>query len=292
MIGVFSAFKIGLANVWKIKKVLFWLYGINLIFAYFLAMPVSMMLADGLAKTTAADQLLQAFDYPLYLSLINIFGEGLNLSRMLISFGILYLILNIFLSGGILSALTSNDNHTISTFFAACSLYFKRFFKLFLISFLFCIMAFAFYLLISKLFALITADVTTEHLPLLLFVVKILLAIAMLAIINMLFDYVKIMTVVNDYYKMMEAVKIGMMFVIMRFIKTVGLYMLYLLTAVLLFLIFWIVESMFKITNGMMVFIFFIWTQLYMFLRLWVRLSFFAGQYEFYRYANSDSGNE
>ena len=109
----------------------------------------------------------------------------------------------------------------------------------------------------------------------------------MLAFINMLFDYAKIMTVVYDYHKMIETVKLALMFIMMSLIKTAGLYMLYLFTAVSVFLLYWVVESALQVSSGFMVLMFFVLTQIYMLLKLWVRLGFFAGQYSFYFHSNT-----
>ncbi len=287
MISIFTAYKNGIALVWKDKKMLFLVYGINFIFSYILALPVSMMLSNALAKTTAADKMLESFDYALYTSIMDGFGKGFSLSRVLITMGLFYLILNVFLSGGILAAFIKNQEFKLSEFLSDCVLYFKRFIKLFLISIVFLITAALIFMSLSKLFGYFTEGAATEHLSLILFIVRILILMVMLAFISMLFDYAKIMTVANDYHKMMETVKVAMMFIMMSLIKTVSLYTLYLFTAILILATYWVIESAFNVSSGFMVLIFFIWTQIYIIFKLWVRLSFFAGQYSFYLYSNT-----
>jgi len=287
MISIFTAYKNGLAITWMEKKLLFLVYGLNFVFAYILAMPVSMMLSKALSKTTAADKLLQSFDYALYTSIMDGFGKGFSLSRVLITIGLFYLILNIFLSGGILSVFIKGQKFNLTGFLSDCVLYFKRFMKLFLISFMFLIGAALVYMLITKLFGYFTKDSATEHLPLFLFMIRVVILIAMLAFISMLFDYAKIMTVANDYHKMIETVKLAMMFIMMSFIKTVSLFKLYLFSTLLILALYWLIEGALHVSSGLMVLVFFIWTQLYMILKLWIRLSFYAGQYNFYLHSNT-----
>ena len=287
MINIFSAYKNGLVTVWKEKKLLFWVYGFNLIFAYVLAMPISMMLSRALAKTTAAEKMLESFDYAIYSSIMEGFGQGISLGRLLISIGLFYMILNIFLSGGILSALIKGQKLNITEFLSECVLYFNRFLKLFLISLVLLLMVFLLNMLLSRLFGYFTEEAATEHLSIILFMTRVIILVIVLAFINLLFDYAKIMTVVYDYHKMMETVKLALMFIMMSLIKTVGLYKLYLFTAVGIFLLYWVVESALQVSSGFMVLVFFIWTQIYMILKLWVRLGFFAGQYSFYYHSNT-----
>jgi hypothetical protein len=109
----------------------------------------------------------------------------------------------------------------------------------------------------------------------------------MLAMVNMLFDYAKIMVVVNDYYAMFKVIKEAMMFVMMSLRKTTGLYGLYLLTAIIILIIYLVGESMLHVNSLVLVIIFFIWSQLYLISKIWIRLSFFSGQYLFYKHSNT-----
>ena len=76
MISIFKAYKNGLAEAWNEKKMLFWMYGFNLLFAYLVTMPLSMMLSRALDKTTAAEKVLQAFDLTIFLTIMDDFGKG------------------------------------------------------------------------------------------------------------------------------------------------------------------------------------------------------------------------
>jgi len=287
MISILTAYKNGLSAAWREKKMLFWLYGFNLLFAYLITLPLSAMLSKALDKTLAAENVLQAFDFTIYSTIMNQFGKGVNLGRTISTIGILYIIVNIFFAGGILKIFIEEKKFRLIDFFNGCVEYFNRFLRLFLFSVLFIIIAVITYLLISKLFGLLTENSATEHLPIILFILKIFIVGIMLAMINMLFDYAKIMTVVNDYHGMFKTVKQAMMFVMMSPKKTMGLYFSYLFTVILFMIIYLLIESFIPVTGWLTILIFFLWTQIFMISRIWIRISFFSGQYSFYHYSNT-----
>jgi hypothetical protein len=287
MINIFTAYKNGLSAAWKQKKMLFWLYGFNLLFAYLITMPLSMILTAALDRTTAADKILQGFDYTIYTTIMGTYGKGFNIGRTIITIGLIYLIVNIFFAGGILTIFVQDKKFKLKDFLAGSVEYFNRFLRLFLLSLLFIISAVIVYLLISKLFGLLTSTSATEHLPIILFIFKILILGFMLAMINMLFDYAKIMTVVNDFYDMFNTVKQSIMFVMMSPRKTMGLYISYLITIILFLIVYLFIESLIEVTSWLTILIFFLLTQVFMLSRIWIRMSFFAGQYSLYRSINT-----
>ena len=292
MIGIYKFFTEGLSLVWREKKLLFLIYLFNFIFAYLLTMPLSMIFSSALAKTTAADKILQAFDFTLYTSMRAHFGQGLSLGRLLLTIGLFYLVLNLFFSGGIIQTFVNREKFELTGFLKASVGYFKRFLKLFLISLIFMLSSVAVFFLLSELFGLLTKDAATEHMIVFLFGLRILILAGLLIVINMLFDYAKIMTVAHDFSGMFATVKAALIFVIQHPVKTAALYKYYLLSVILILLVYWGVESVLQVNSGLTVFVFFLLTQIYSLLKLWIRLSFFAGQYRFYAHITRVSNLE
>jgi hypothetical protein len=287
MIGIVKHYKDGLLAVWREKQLLFCVYSFNFIFAYLLALPVSMMFSQSLSETTAAEKMLEAFDYTLYIAIRTHFGQGLSLGRLLLTIGLFYVVFNLFFSGGIIYVFVSRQKFILADFLRACITYFMRFLKLFGFSLIFISLAILLYNLLSRLSGLMIKDAATEHLPLLLFILRIMILAGILIFINMLFDYAKIITVANDYTGMFKTFRIALIFISGSLVKTISLYKLYLFTAVLIFLIYWSVESFLKVSGGIMVLVFFLWTQIYVLQKLWVRLSFFSGQAAFYLHSDT-----
>lgn len=287
MINVFTAYKNGLIMAWKEKKMLFWLYGFNLLFAYLVTLPISMMFSKALDNTLAADKVLEAFDLTIFITIFSEFGRGVHVGRMITTIGVLYLIVNIFFAGGILRIFAGEKRFTIKIFFEGCIDYFKRFLKLFLFSLLFIVMAILSYLALSGLISLITDNATTEHLPIIFFVLKIFIVGMILAMTNMLIDYARIMAVVNDFHGMYQTLKQSLMFVMMSPKKTTSLYISYVVTFIVFLSVYLLVESFITVNSTYTVIIFFLWTQLFILSRIWIRMSFFAGQYSFYHHSNT-----
>jgi len=287
MINILTAYKTGLSESWNEKKMLFWLYGFNLIFAYILSMPVSIMLNKALQNTTAASDTLKAFDFTIFATIMNQYAKSLSFSRSLITIGLLYLIVNIFFAGGILKIFAGENKFQLSEFLEGCVEYFNRFLRLFLLSVVFLLLVFVLQLVISKFFNFLTKNASTEHLRSILLFLRIFLIGIMLAFVNMVFDYAKIMTVCNDFTAMYKTMKNAVKFVLIHLRKTSGLYTLFLITAILILIIYLLLESIISVNSAFMVVVFFILSQLYMLTRVWIRLSFFSGQYTFYCHANT-----
>lgn len=282
MTVIFKAFRQGLTDIWREKRLLFLVYTVNLFFAYLLTLPVIMMFSEALTNTTAADKLLEKFDFTIVTNIFMHFGKGLNLPTIIWPLGIFYLLLNTFLAGGIIQLFVSRQKFNFSAFVHACQVYYMRFLKLFALSLFFILTIVVINSLLARLFEWITADATTERMPFIFFSGRLLIIIAMLIITNMFFDYAKIITIVNETARTVRAVELAWFFVSRRFIESTGLYKLYLGTAILSFFVYLVVESYLQVSTPWMVFVIFLWTQIYILVKIWIRLSFFAGQTALY----------
>ncbi len=232
--------------------------------------------------------MLDAFDFALITNILAEYGRGTGfIGRMIFTYGIIYLIMNTFFSGGILHLLNENSEFSLRSFITGCIQYFKRFFKLLFLSLLTVIFVIITYFMITAVLGIFTKNATTEFWPFTLFFAKILLVIGMLAMLNMLFDYAKIIIVYNDFHRIFKSVKDTIMFIMMSLLKTTALYGLLFMTAIIILLMYLAVESTLNVTNAVTVLVFFIVTQIYMMAKMFIRLSFYTGQFTFYKYSNT-----
>jgi len=287
MISVFSAYIKGLQQAWHEKRLILVVYGFNLFFAYLITIPVSMMLEKGFANRIAATEMLHKFDLTYYLTIIRDFGAGLDVTRVILTFGLLYIVLNTFFAGGILTLFHRQEKFTLGDFFSGCVEFFSRFLRLFLFSLILFLLSIIIFFLLGALSGLITDNAATEFWPFLLFFLREFLLVLLLLFFNIILDYARIMTVVNDFHGMYQALKQAFMFVLMSMRRTMALYLLYLLTTVSLILMYLVVEHVLSVSSWITVLLFFIWSQLFMIARMWSRLSLFAGQYIFYKFSNT-----
>jgi hypothetical protein len=263
------------------------MYLINLGFAYLLVLPISMMLNEALTNTTAAEKLLGTLDVALLLNLLREYGVSLNINQYLLTYGLFYLVLNTFLAGGILNNFYQEQKFTLSNFINGSILFFNRFLRLMGISLLFILFIVLLGILLSQVFNALTRNATSEFWPFILSSGIFVFIGLMLILINMLFDYAKIITVYNDFLNMKRTTYNAMMFVMMSMRKTVGLYMLFFITALALLCIYWFVESKLIISSGFSVVLFFILSQIYIIFKIWLRISLFNGQFIFYKFSNT-----
>ncbi len=110
------------------------LYLINLLFGGLVVVPLLYYLEDKLAFTKATDRLIGGFDYTLFNDFLSQYPEFLRLlSTQTVIVGVLFILLYIFLTGGILTRLKNmeTDLHRLENFWAGCGKYFWRMLRLF-----------------------------------------------------------------------------------------------------------------------------------------------------------------
>jgi hypothetical protein len=278
MISTFSAYTSGLHHARRQKKMLFFLYGFNLVIAYLLSLPFSGMLQKALDNTVMADKLLRAFDFTALVILIDEYGKGVTLGWPILVFAVSYVLLSTFFSGGIVKLFCSEINFTVHEFLTGCVKYFNRFFRLLLFTTGILLVIFVLYLLFSGLLEKITENTVTEFWPFSLVIIKWSLLALLLAWMAMLLDYTRIGIVAHDNPEVYRSLKQTFGFVLKNFFSTAGLYGLLLMTGVCLLLIYLAIGHLIPEDSGLGVVLFFVISQVYMISRVWLRLGFYSGQ--------------
>ncbi len=109
------------------------LYLVNLLFAGLVVVPLLSYLGDKLKFTKATDRLIGGFDFTLVNDFLNQYPEFLRLlSTQTVVVGILFILLYIFLTGGILTRLINieTDLHRLGNFWTGCGKFFWRLLRL------------------------------------------------------------------------------------------------------------------------------------------------------------------
>lgn len=289
MISIFNTFKTGLEEAWQQKKMIAFLFLIYLVVALIMALPVIKLICQALDHSVAADRLLKAFDVKIFQTIFLDIGLDVNLSGLLIGFAIIYILLQTFFAGGILKILIQGKRFALRHFLFGCLDYFTRFLRLFLLSLLFIIITFSIFGLLSNLTYYFTQTVTTEFWPYLLLYLRIFIVMVLLGIINMIFDYAKIIAVANDLHSMIDSMQKAFFFVIGHVYKASTLYILYLLSALAMLAVYWLLENLLDTSDIIGILLFILLSQTYTVSRIWIRLSFFAGQNIFYHQLSTAS---
>jgi hypothetical protein len=190
-----------------------------------------------------------------------------------------YLIVWLFLSGGILDRYARARTTAIHEFFAACGVYFIRFLRLFPIAAAAYYVLFAYLhpLLLDTLFAELTRDVTVERTAFLWRVVLYALFGIAFALVNLLLDYAKVRAVVEDRRSMTGAVAAGFRFVRRHAAAVASLYLMGGALFIGVVLLYALVAPG-ATASGPWVWLGFAAGQLYLAARLWLRLVILASE--------------
>jgi hypothetical protein len=193
--------------------------------------------------------------------------------------GAVYLVLWLFLAGGVLDRYARDRPTRSYEFFTACGVYFVRFLRLAPIVALtyYVLFAYGHPLLFGGVYETVTRDVTLERTAMFWRMGLYAVFGALLLLVNMIFDYAKVRAVVEDRRSMIGAITAGLRFVRSHFSAVALLYLMNGSLFVALLLIYAVVAPGAG-AAGAGLWLGFVVSQLYLFARLWVRLLFLASE--------------
>jgi hypothetical protein len=298
-----QALRDGISRVYRAPVVLACVFGVTLL----TALPFSVFMRDSLQQhlgnSIAAEAAARGVNYQWWTEFSGQAGElGRTFTTTVIGFaavldnlstlldgdsrpssilwlGAGYLLLWLFLSGGILDRYARARPTRSHEFFTACGVYFVRFLRLAPIVALtyYALFAYIHPLLFNSLYGAATRDVTAERTGFFWRVGLYALFGALLVAVNVVFDYAKVRAVVEDRRSMIGAIAAGLRFVRRNFAGVARLYVLNGLLFILVLALYALVAPGAG-SAGMTMWLGFGLGQLYLLARLWVRLVFFASE--------------
>lgn len=275
-----QAYLTGLRSTFQQQKLWLLLYALNFLFAMFLAFPLSSYLDDKLGNTLAIDKLKEGFDYTVFYDFMKDYGDiaGFILDQSLVGLG-LYLILSIFLIGGILKIFIEKPKHSsLSAFWDGASSYFWRMLRL---TVYFIIIHFLLLVLFFTIFSFLTAGGLerfrneSEIIQRGLVLTPIYLFFA--TVVFMIQDYAKINLVSTNSRYLFQPIWQSVRWISKNFTQSFLLYILNFLTFGILFAIYWQVEP----NNAL--FLAFIISQLFILSRIGTKLLNLASATQLYQ---------
>jgi len=298
-----DALREGMRRVNRAPAILACVWGVTLL----TALPFSMIMRDALkthlGSSLAADQASRGVNYQWWTefsaqagplgrtfdtTIIGFSAVLDNLSTLLdaelrtppiLWLGAGYLLLWLFLGGGILDRYARARPTRADEFFAACGVYFLRFLRLAPIIGLTYYVLFASLhpLLLGSVYRELTRDLATERAAFGWRFVLYLVFGVILVLVNVVFDYAKVRAVVEDRRSMTGALAGSLRFIRRNFVGVAALYAMngaLLLTVLALYALL----APGAASSGAGVWLGFALSQLYLLARLWVRLVFFASE--------------
>lgn len=307
---ILSIIREGLRRVVASPKLIFFLWLFNFAMALPLALVMSEQIESSLGASLRQENLRSGFDLDWYEEFSQnasdlgktfspaVIGMGPFLGNLeawldgslwagnpgLVGLGAGYLIVWIFLLGGILQRLTQPDDRlTLEQFFSACGRYFLRFILLFLLSAVFYLFIFSF--VAPSLFsAIINANrETTVETTVFFMVAGAYIVIAfLLATVNMILDYAKISTVFTGQRNILTAAREGFRFVFTHPARAYGLYFVLGVFMLLVLSLYSLIAPGAGQSTSFTIFFAFLGGQVFLVMKLILRLTFFGGQMAFY----------
>jgi hypothetical protein len=262
------------------------LWAINLIFSLFVVGPLFFLIVDHTSHSFSGERILQKLDL---FWLADFIYRYMNIAPALMGLillaALLYLILSVFLNGGIIGCLNSPETKTtLADFFRDCGLYFWRLFRLFILSIPVYLASLGiFYRLIKALLEIFNRRAPTEWPALIISNLRLLALVLLLGAVSMFFDYVKIGLVAHGRKKVLRETWLTLKFIWQSFFKAWGLYLLAGLVFVTLTLFYLEIARVLPKNRPLLVLLVFIWQQIYVLCRQWSKVLFYATELEFTR---------
>ncbi len=279
-----SAFKRGTERIWLHKRLILWLYLVNLAFAAVLIKPMRSVVEE-LSKTDLADDFVSGFQIDSFAHYWSHYSPALkSLVFSAVGLGGLYLIASIFLGGGIVAALAVERRVSLRRFFTDAGRYFGRFFRLFvLLIVVFGVLGAGYELLLADTIEDMREAATTGRASFLWKALGVAVVVICGSLALMVFDYAKIRLVADRRRSSFVAVAVALAFSVRRCWRTVPLFGLNVLAVVLLFTLYLLVENLFSnATLASMIGLFFV-QQVFILSRIWMKLSFYSTQMAYYQ---------
>jgi hypothetical protein len=283
--SVFSAIAKGLGTTFRKPRIVAILYAFNVLFAVAAAAPLLLIVQQELGHSLLGSN-VRPVDAMWIGEVVLKYGASLKplLGGSLI-IGFLYLVLHVFLSGGIVGRLLDREGSSkLESFFADSGRYFWRYVRIFLLSLVFWVLTFGVVLsLLSALIRPLMENAWTEWLPLILSNVHFLIALLLLSIVHMIVDYARIAVVSDGERSIVKALRHALRFLGTRFFRAWGIYVLLVVLTLAGTVVFYVVLGRFAAPGLAGVVASLVWMQLYVLFRLWMRTVFVAAQAEYYR---------
>jgi hypothetical protein len=200
----------------------------------------------------------------------------------MIGTSILFLVLLVFLNGGIIGRIAAAEGRfTLGGFFGDCGRYFGRLFRVFLISLVGYLLIFGILgRFVSLPFRIWSKGASTQWTTLASSSLRLLVLLLLFSIVKMFFDYVKVTLVMEDSRKTVRTTLRNFRFLGRRFFKAWALFLLVGLFFVISTIIYLLVAKALP-KAGIGPLLLFLWQQAYIAVRLWISILFFATEYAF-----------
>ncbi|NIM90733.1 MAG: hypothetical protein GTO17_07265 [Candidatus Aminicenantes bacterium] len=283
--GLLKLFIQGFSTANRRARLVIYLWLMNFVFSLIIITPVYILITKEFSRTLLGDIMAEGFGLLWFADLAYKYKDIPGaLAGWVLAPGIIFLFLYVFLNGGLIGRIADErEIINFEKFFSDCGKYFFRFFRVFIISLFGYALVVIIHRLVGSLFKIWTDNASSEWPLIISSNLKFLILLLLFSIVRMYFDYVKIRLVVEDSKRTVLTSILNLAFIGRRFIKAWLLYLLVGIVGLLIGLIYLGISRIMP-SAGYLVIAVFIWQQIYIFSRMWVKLLFFSTEYQFLVY--------
>lgn len=292
---IINAYISGLNTTIKSYKMITLVYTVILFLGLVVAIPFFFGLKSASGLAISPGNLLKGFDYTAFSELMKFHGEEIKSSITQASWiVILFMILSIFLTGGILRTIRQgHKKFGLYNFFAGCGKFFYRFMRLSLYTLMLHIIValiiyIPFYLVVSTGWDHTFTEKTIFYVFLGFGGIHLLLGLYLVIIT----DYARFIMVTNDSKRAFRSLWQSARFVSGKLLGTYFLFILLLIVPVLLYYLYFFITGRFEYTTGLMILSLFVIQQLVIWLRTAFRVWTFSSQFDYYTIYHPDKGDK
>lgn len=259
------------------------IYLSNLFLALILAFAFRDMLQTGFGGSAASDSLLQGFNYTTWHDFLN--QNNLAFSTIMAQvkwYGIAYLIITVFLNGGILSAFRTG-NFKRSDFFGSAAHHFFRFFRLsaYMICFQLLVVLLVWFP-VTLLFDGFFDTMKTDRALFFAFGGIFLFSLLLFGLLKIISDYAKFHIFLRKQKTVLPAIWSATKYVFRRFFKLYALFLMLLVAPLVAFAVYALLNHWIGMNSAVSILIMFLVQQVFVFTRGWLRVWRLGGQYHVY----------
>jgi hypothetical protein len=262
------------------------LWATSLLFALLVVAPLAVAIQGQAAHSLAAGSLLARMDVDWLTDLSTRFqGAAPLVLGLLLAALLLYLLLAVFLNGGVIGGLLRpGARSSLAEFCHDCGLYFWRFLRLFLLSIpVYLLFVGALHGAVTGLLRAFTREAASEWPVVVANGLRLLALVLLLGIVSMFLDYVKIGLAAGNRRSVLKEAWRTLKLVGRRFLKAWGLYLLAGAAFAALALFYLEVARLLPKGTPLLLLAAFLWQQLFVLGRQFSKVLFFASEIELFK---------
>jgi len=279
-----SAFKQGASKIWFQKKMLLWLYLVNLLFAGAIVYPLRSAMSE-LSKSDLSEGFVTGFRIDTFLFYWSSYSSTFkSLFAVAVGLGVIFMIFNIFVTGGMVAALSVQRRITLRRFFNDSSRYFWRFCWLFIFMAVgLGLIAMGYDMLLADTIDDLQEAATTDRASFLWQASGVAIMALCCAFVVMVFDYARICMVAQKRRNCFAITISALKFSIKKCWRTIPLFGFNVLIVLFLFVVYLLVENLFSNATLASMIGLFVFQQVFILSRIWMRFSFYSSQMAYYQ---------